>query len=68
MSVRSVTDRANGITGTDLSHVPPKTEYAMNMIHLSNYIILSLPRRFGRSLLVSTLQAYPLPPKTLMCY
>ena len=40
----------------------------MNMIHLSNYIILSLPRRFGRSLLVSTLQAYPLPPKTLMCY
>ena len=28
------------------------------MIHLSNYIFLSRPRRFGKSLLVSTLQAY----------
>ena len=28
------------------------------MIHISNYIFLSRPRRFGKSLLVSTLQAY----------
>ena len=35
-----------------------KTEYIWNMIHLSKYIFLSRPRRFGKSLLVSTLQAY----------
>ena len=35
-----------------------KTEYIWKMIHLSNYIFLSRPRRFGKSLLVSTLQAY----------
>ena len=35
-----------------------KTEYIWNMIHLGNYIFLSRPRRFGKSLLVSTLQAY----------
>ena len=35
-----------------------KTEYIWNMTHLSNYIFLSRPRRFGKSLLVSTLQAY----------
>ena len=35
-----------------------KSEYIWNMIHLSNYIFLSRPRRFGKSLLVSTLQAY----------
>ena len=35
-----------------------KTEYIWNMIHLSNYIFLSRPRRFGKSLLVSTIQAY----------
>ena len=35
-----------------------KTEYIWNMIHLSNYIFLSRPRRFGKSLLISTLQAY----------
>ena len=35
-----------------------KTEYICNMIHLSKYIFLSRPRRFGKSLLVSTLQAY----------
>src|SRR5574344_432885 len=35
-----------------------KTECIWNMIHLSNYIFLSRPRRFGKSLLVSTLQAY----------
>ena len=35
-----------------------KTEYIWNMIHLGKYIFLSRPRRFGKSLLVSTLQAY----------
>ena len=35
-----------------------KTEYIWNMIHLCKYIFLSRPRRFGKSLLVSTLQAY----------
>lgn len=35
-----------------------KTEYIWNMIHLSKYVFLSRPRRFGKSLLVSTLQAY----------
>ncbi|MDD6863052.1 MAG: AAA family ATPase, partial [Prevotella sp.] len=35
-----------------------KTECIWNMIHLSKYIFLSRPRRFGKSLLVSTLQAY----------
>ena len=35
-----------------------KTEYVWNMIHFSKYIFLSRPRRFGKSLLVSTLQAY----------
>ena len=35
-----------------------KTEYIWNMKRLSKYIFLSRPRRFGKSLLVSTLQAY----------
>lgn len=35
-----------------------KTEYIWRMVHLSNYIFLSRPRRFGKSLLCSTLQAY----------
>ena len=35
-----------------------KTEYIWNMVHLSKYIFLSRPRRFGKSLLVSTLQTY----------
>ena len=35
-----------------------KTEYICKMVKLSNYIFLSRPRRFGKSLLVSTLQAY----------
>ena len=35
-----------------------KTEYIWNMTHLSNYVFLSRPRRFGKSLLISTLQAY----------
>src|SRR5574344_1958786 len=35
-----------------------KTEYIWNMIHFCKYIFLNRPRRFGKSLLVSTLQAY----------
>lgn len=35
-----------------------KTEYIYKMIQLSNYIFLSRPRRFGKSLLLSTIQAY----------
>ena len=35
-----------------------KTEYIWKMIHLSKYIFLSRPRRFGKSLLCSTLQSY----------
>ena len=35
-----------------------KTEYIWNMINLGKYIFLSRPRRFGKSLLVSTLHAY----------
>ena len=35
-----------------------KTEYISKMTRVSKYIFLSRPRRFGKSLLVSTLQAY----------
>ena len=35
-----------------------KTEYIYRMVNHSKYIFLSRPRRFGKSLLVSTLQAY----------
>ena len=35
-----------------------KTQYIYKMIKLCNYIFLSLPRRFVKSLLVSTLAAY----------
>ena len=35
-----------------------KTEYICKMLEVSKYIFLSRPRRFGKSLLVSTLQAY----------
>ena len=35
-----------------------KTEYILKMLSLSKYIFLSRPRRFGKSLLISTLQAY----------
>ena len=35
-----------------------KTEYVYKMINFSKYIFLSRPRRFGKSLLVSTLEAY----------
>ena len=45
------------IRNLDMLYVD-KTEYIWNMVHLSKYIFLSRPRRFGKSLLVSTLQAY----------
>ena len=35
-----------------------KTKYIWNMVHLGSYVFLSRPRRFGKSLLISTLQAY----------
>lgn len=35
-----------------------KTEYVYNMTRLSSYVFLSRPRRFGKSLLVSTLLSY----------
>ena len=35
-----------------------KTEYIVKMMEVSKYIFRSRPRRFGKSLLVSTLQAY----------
>ena len=35
-----------------------KTEYIWNMINLGDYIFLSRPRRFRKSLLVSTLPSY----------
>ena len=35
-----------------------KTEYIWNMIHTNNCVFLNRPRRFGKSLLVSTLQSY----------
>ena len=36
-----------------------KTEYVYKMTHTSSqYMFLSRPRRFGKSLLISTLQAY----------
>ena len=35
-----------------------KTEYIWRMIHACKYVFLSRPRRFGKSLLVSTIQAY----------
>ena len=35
-----------------------KTEYIWKMFTLSKYIFLIRPRRFGKSLLISTLQAY----------
>ena len=35
-----------------------KTKYIWNMVHLGSYVFLSRPRRFGKSLLISTLQSY----------
>ena len=35
-----------------------KTQFIYKMIKLGNYVFLSRPRRFGKSLLVSTLEAY----------
>ena len=45
------------IRSNDMLYVD-KTEYVWKMTHLSKYIFLSRPRRFGKSLLVSTLQSY----------
>ena len=35
-----------------------KTEYIYKMTRYSSYIFLNRPRRFGKSLLVSTIQSY----------
>ena len=35
-----------------------KTEHVYNLAHSGKYYFLSRPRRFGKSLLVSTLDAY----------
>ena len=35
-----------------------KTEYVWRLIHAGNYVFRSRPRRFGKSLLISALQAY----------
>ena len=35
-----------------------KTEYIYDIAHKFNYVFLSRPRRFGKSLLSSTFQAY----------
>ena len=45
------------VIGRDCLYVD-KTEYIFKMLKVSKYIFLSRPRRFGKSLLVSTLQAY----------
>ena len=35
-----------------------KTDVIWDMVHFSNYVFLSRPRRFGKSLLSSTLHSY----------
>lgn len=35
-----------------------KTSYISNLIETGNYVFLSRPRRFGKSLLISTIEAY----------
>ena len=35
-----------------------KTEYVYRMTHFAKYVFLSRPRRFGKSLLASTLHSY----------
>ena len=35
-----------------------KTEYVYRMTHFAKYVFLSRPRRFGKSLLTSTLHSY----------
>lgn len=35
-----------------------KTGFVYNLVHRYNYVFLSRPRRFGKSLLLSTIQAY----------
>ena len=45
------------IIGNGMFYVD-KTEYIWKIVQASKYIFLSRPRRFGKSLLLSTLQAY----------
>lgn len=44
--------RENGLVYVD------KTEYIHNLVSTSKYIFLSRPRRFGKSLLLSTIKAF----------
>ena len=45
------------VIGRDCLYID-KTEHIVKMLKFSKYIFLSRPRRFGKSLLVSTLQSY----------
>ncbi|MGN0229191.1 MAG: AAA family ATPase [Muribaculaceae bacterium] len=45
------------VIGRDCLYID-KTEHIVKMLTVSKYIFLSRPRRFGKSLLVSTLQSY----------
>ena len=45
------------VIGNDCLYID-KTKYIPKMMELSKYIFLSRPRRFGKSLLISTLQSY----------
>ena len=45
------------VIGRDCLYID-KTEYIWKMMNFSKYIFLSRPRRFGKSLLVSTIQSY----------
>ena len=45
------------VIGRDCLYID-KTEYIWRMMNFSKYIFLSRPRRFGKSLLVSTIQSY----------
>ncbi|MDY6032740.1 MAG: AAA family ATPase, partial [Alloprevotella sp.] len=45
------------VVGNDCLYID-KTAFIPKMLEASKYIFLSRPRRFGKSLLVSTLQAY----------
>ena len=44
-----------------------KTEYIFNLVHEGKSYFLSRPRRFGKSLLLSTLKAYWEGKKELFC-
>ena len=45
------------IINEDLVYVD-KTEYVFRLVEKGNYFFLSRPRRFGKSLLLSTLKSY----------